>query len=578
MVKKIGRIITFLLAFSLNASVDVRMEFADLNGTAVKEVIAGVPFLLGVTVTAEEQIEDKPCVQNLSKYFYTTGGTQVTIQNINGRTTYRKQYVYQVRIDAPGTFSLGPAVVRYKGQEFCSQELLLTVAREEKNKDSSTTTDELGQAMIGMTIDNKELYPYQQTVLKVRVYVRGPVENVQPRLPAMQNIFFGKPQGPITGQTKINDKEWSYRELQIPVYSIKSGEQVIPAVVCDYAVVKPPSGPFASLQFLVGPEYERKKMVSNPISISVKSLPQGKENLRLVGSIKSFAAEVNQREAHEGDGIVLTLSVVGSVAMNFLELVPQSLPKEFKYYHSSTICQPLPNETIWCKKQFEFVLQGLQAGTYVLPSQKIEYFDAETQRFSSISTRPLTITINPAPQVNQQDDSTKFFSASVVRPCIVAHEQSVISGFRFNGLSVGWFWLLVIVLLGFVFVWELYYSIYAWLYAQRHVIRRYIAFWRAKTKLKKIVKTKQINGLYSLFVDLIAARSYRSSAGIRQSDIIEILSQSGVDSSLLSQWKIFFDRITECAFNAKDKSFDDSHSVELCNQSQWWIEQLQEKL
>ena len=220
--KRIGnqfRAVLFLFAlvmFPVLGNISFSVGYFDLNGTQLKKVGAGVPFILEVTVTGNENVAEKPEIKQLNKFFYTAGGVQTSVQMINGIITAINRYSYQVRIDKPGTYELGPIEINHHGRMLRSKAFTITVIREQESTKKEVPDE--SEALISMSTNKEQCYTYEPVMLKMRIYARGDVQQVQPQLPETKGFSVSNPIGPTSGKTTLNGKEWDYHEIEMTLY------------------------------------------------------------------------------------------------------------------------------------------------------------------------------------------------------------------------------------------------------------------------------------------------------------------------------------------------------------------------
>ena len=100
----------------------VELKIKSLEGAPIETAGIGVPFLVEVTSAGRDTYQ-KPKIAGLDTFQVQTAGIRVF--TVNGDTS--STYTYKVRIDQPGTFVIGPAVLSVNGVQSQSKAVRVTV-------------------------------------------------------------------------------------------------------------------------------------------------------------------------------------------------------------------------------------------------------------------------------------------------------------------------------------------------------------------------------------------------------------------------------------------------------------------
>ncbi len=569
--KRIGKLLLACLLFttSLFGEISFRVGLSNMQGESIKKIGAGVPFILEVSVVGNENVSEKPEIKQLNKHCYTAGSVQTSVQNINGRVTAINSYTYQVRIDNPGTYELGPIVVNHQGRLIQSKPFTVKVVRE-KDAPAPQATEETSEALITMSVNKESVYLYEPVTLKVRIYIRGEVGQVQPQLPNTEGLSVGDPIGPISGTTTLNDKQWDYHEIKMKVYPERIGDLTIPATVCNYVIAQPARNQMESMLQMFGAfNAESKRMVSNAIKLSVKPLPPHKPLVKHVGTVSAFTASVNQREAQQGDAIVLKLSLTGNVDMKKVDLKLSKFPKELKQYHSNTsVKNGKQNQT----KTFEYIVQGTKTGPITIPTQAFTFFNTKAEQYQTIRTKPIKLNILPSQYGSAVEDNDGEL--------LVEKAQSLCPNINSIRTYTITFW----YILGLIFMTWLTAMYLLYCYAQGYYVRNYLsirkkfAFYNAQKKLKHLERTQNLLSLYPLFIELVAALLQESSSSINAATMKKLLMVLQLDEKQLQEWDVFYAGIEQAAFSDDREQFKKKVVIKkLLQQADHWIKLIQKQ-
>src|SRR5205085_2139556 len=149
------------------------------------------------------------------------------------------RYSYQVRIDAIGSYILGPAVVTHQQQEFISNEARIDVVKDvgvatSNNKNNQSVES---KAFLRLMVDSESVVVGQKIGCVLRFYYQDPslsLHNISmPELPGFDIKEIGKLE---SGTAEIDGVSYRYAQWQWDMYPTKPGEFIIPAYNADYDI------------------------------------------------------------------------------------------------------------------------------------------------------------------------------------------------------------------------------------------------------------------------------------------------------------------------------------------------------
>src|SRR5262245_25157582 len=126
--KIVGNGCFFILLFSvalLNANISLRV--LDTDRSPLVQAGVGRPFLIEVSLQDVRTIGQPPVVKGLDQFVVRNSGVRIT--TMNSKVTAK--YTFEVAIDKPGTYTIGPAMVTDKNQQESSQTVRLIVGNEQ---------------------------------------------------------------------------------------------------------------------------------------------------------------------------------------------------------------------------------------------------------------------------------------------------------------------------------------------------------------------------------------------------------------------------------------------------------------
>ncbi|MBN2293870.1 MAG: BatD family protein [Pirellulales bacterium] len=141
--------------------------------------------------------------------------------------------------------------------------------------------------------------------------------------------------------------------------------------------------------------------IARPLTITIKDVPEQGRPDSYVGLVGKFSvdAALSPKKAKVGDPMTLTLKVTGQGTLENarapdLAAVPE-IAKRFKVYDAT-------EKTDSGSISFTYSLRPLEMGDEPFPSIPISYFDVEADRYETIKTDPIEISIGKAEKLSNR--------------------------------------------------------------------------------------------------------------------------------------------------------------------------------
>lgn len=550
--QRIGKLFLLLFATTLlYADPQVSVQVTDANGYETESIGVGIPFLITVEVSGETGGATSPELEVYPPIHLQSSGTSSSIRTMNGNTSVKKQYRYQSRIDNEGSYTVGPARVEKDGKEFFSEKVELKVSQKQVLPESREA------AFLKIETSKQQLFVGEKVSFSLRFYYA----NNDVRIEGIENpVFDGfkstKLKGPKTGKETVDGVVYRYQEWYSVLYPKELGEVVIPAVNAQVSVAMPQARGandlFSFMDQMMGGRSQRQVMYSNAITLKVKPLPQNESETGAVGRFSRLTSKVNLDKATEGEGIVYTLELIGDGNFAMISHPQLHVPEGLKFYDSNTHFTSLAANTY--KKDFEYVIQGIEPGTYTIESQEFTYFDTQQKAYKTLKSKPLKLTITPGnlSAVTVEKEEQRNI------PVVLDHELEdalYVTKWRFRiPRSIGWMWFFLLALIPIVFSLGLFVR-RKWREQQEKYAPHYgykNAFKHAKKKVEQCKKSGSTIELYTICKDLFAARLKLPITEISETRIERALEQGGMTHEQIATWRSFYADITAASFASSD--------------------------
>ncbi len=554
--KKIGNYLlptVLFLSFLLHAESSVSLRVLDQNGRSLKEAGIGIPFLVEVEVTSSTREEQQQPQLTIPPDLHVVHrGTSSSVRSINGSTTIQHSYSYQAVSDQEGTFIIGPATIhlgKKHGQK--SNTVTIKVGTEQKR-----TVSENKRVDVFVELRAATLEPYvgQAVPFFIRFYSASDGAHLeQLQEPTFKGFKHTALQGPATGNATVNGVAYQYLEWKSMLFPTQEGRLVIPSLLAYVTIpVQQPRGRmdmFNLVNHMFG-SGKTEQVYSNALTLQVKKLPPCESLITAVGKFTSFHAKISSPEAQTGEGVSLTLELVGEGNFQMIGHPKITLPEGLKYYDSHAKDQAL-TDTI-SKKDFEYVVQAVKPGVYEIPSQTFEYFDIKTQSYKTLQSRTVKLTVTGAVRtvkVSEEEAVSESVEKSDELPSL---EKTLKGGGDLPVQRVSWTLFLVLALLFMgPLGWRIICSL--WLsYQARNAskIGYNRAFSIARGRIKNAQKIKNESEIYHILMDLFATRLHMPRAELSEQDIETALKKAGLSDEKILEWRRFFSQVMAVTFSA----------------------------
>lgn len=581
--KRIGNIIFLLMQCSIMAAsvLDIQLRVKDAQGKALSRAVIHIPFVVEVIVTADDNGMYKPMLDGISKFHVEDQALVSTISStINGVSSVKKIYRYVLRPDKEGTFTIGPAYIDYNNQRFSSHSFPLMVGQQQAEDLKSA------EAFVRLVVDKKQGVIGEKIAFAIRFYGGKSATLSTISQPELSGFSYEPLSGPFSGSEVIDGVTWNYVEWRTDLFPKKSGSLVIPPVMALYQLPRQQRSHFGfdMIDRLFDAGNDQRNSYSNAVTIAVDELPPFAGILNGVGTFSALKALVDHAVAQEGEGIVLRLILEGDGDLNSIESLPLTMPESLKYYESKTSIEPKKDGRGNQKKIFEYIVQGVKPGHWIIPAQTFTYFDLVRHRYKQLSTDPIEITIeasqnnyhataqnNLSPSLEKKQESQAEQPSDDSAPLMTRGPWRTSDQWE---LSLRWF--MILMMLPVLIIMIGYGKRKIDYYNEHHAadVNAAAAFKHARSRLLKIKAKKSTDRLYDVFIELFARRYKLSQASVSHDWIQDLLQKKGFSEQIRTEWDLFFNALAEQAFFAQGHEYDQ----EQLQRALQWLDRLQEKL
>lgn len=437
----------------------------EISMNAPSAVQTGSPFRLEVSVNAQNADLPQPDLKN----FQVLGrSSSSSMSFVNGDMSVKRSIIYTLIAEKAGTFTVPAVTVSYKGKNYTSNSLSITVSGDDVQQGGGSQNQQSAEAdtpapqnassnlFVDVNCSKKEVFVGEQVIISASVYSRYNISGVEDvKTPGfkgfwVQDIF--NPKNITFDRKYIGNKEYLYTLWQKKaLFAQKTGTLEIEPYDITFIVSD-------------GWGFNRSKMSakSKTAKITVKPLPAGKPD-GFGGAVGNFTVSISsdKTELNLDEPMTVKVTVQGSGNFKLFETPKVDFPSAFeKFEPKSQENISANNNGISGTKTFSYMVIARQNGEFEIPGVNFSFFDPASKSYKTVSTKPLNITVK-----GERDSS--MASVSTVMKSDVENLGSDIKFIKTN-FSLGnsnkkffnsfEFWLIIILLFALfaaVILWRL---------------------------------------------------------------------------------------------------------------------------
>lgn len=391
-----GKII-FCLSIVGNVCGQATLTVTDLDGYQLKQIGIGMPFLLKVHIDRFANDSKEPTIEgiNIDGVHVEYHGTTSSIQQMAGQMTVSRSFLYRVRIDKEGTYTLGPAHIAVQGGFVDSNTVKVVVAEKQMHKHNEQVDTDY---QLTLSVDHPTVYIGQKVQLTVEATLKSDANIQSIAEPDLRGFSVAKLFGPEKEQINsdgntVHKMTWVYE-----LYPEKEGRIVIPATFIHVAMHDQQQRSLFALLHAA----KTKRIFSNSLVVNVNPLPAA-AHAHAVGVFTRFAAAIDKSTADIADAFLYTLTLQGEGDFAHIDMHNIVVPDGLRFFASTSRVENHDDGSD--AKSFEFVIQALRPGTFVIPEQQMAAFNPYTKKIDTIKTKSVEIIVTGVLQQVHTSDS-----------------------------------------------------------------------------------------------------------------------------------------------------------------------------
>lgn len=403
-------------------------------------VVKGEQFRLTYTLQGGdgEDLKAPSSIKGFEVLFGPSVSRSSSIQIINGKTTSNssESYTYILSATTEGTFTLPAATIKVDGRTYTSNTVQVKVLPPDKNAQSQNQQGGGGQpaasnstaqnisssdAFIRAIVSKAKVYEQEAFVVTFRFYTTLEVRDIgKIEFPEFDGFMVEDQDLPPTRQLKMehyNGRNYYSVDLKRSLlFPQRSGKMTIPSGKIEM-VFNVRSG--KSVQTFFGPQYVmtdvKKVMMTNPLTINVTPLPNGKP-LDFSNGVGSFTMtpSISATDIKANDAVTIKLVISGTGNMKLLKTPELKLPKDFEAYDPKiTNNLKFTDNGLTGTKTIEYLFIPRYQGTYKIPPIELPYFDTKSNSYKTLATPEYTLNVAKDPNASNANAATSYTQSDV---------------------------------------------------------------------------------------------------------------------------------------------------------------------
>ena len=413
MIRKI-KILLILLLVGYGASADnIRFTME-----APEAVAVGDQFRLSFTLNESGSDLQLPDLSNFDLLMGPSTSQSSSFQMINGKTTQSTSfsYIFVLRAKKEGKFTIRPASIKVDGKTYESNSLDIQVVKGQPQQQQSSAAQQGSQAQeatptgniskenlfVRLSLDKSSVSKGEQIRATVKLYIS---QNVplngfdELKLPSYEGFWTKEidvPQQVNFTREVYNGKIYQVGILKKTIlFPQQTGNIKIDPFEITCLVrqkVRQQQGLFDD--FFDNYRVVKAKVVSDPITVNVKDLPNQPANYSGAVGNFNFTGALDKTDIKSNEAVTLKLTVNGSGNLTLINPPKIELPEDFEAYEPKTNQNTVANDNgLSGSVSFEYLFIPRFAGNFKIPAIEFVYFNPSTRQYETRSTQAFTLNV-----------------------------------------------------------------------------------------------------------------------------------------------------------------------------------------
>ncbi len=340
--------------------------------------------------------------------------SSTSIQIVNGSMSSTKSNTFYLQPTKEGTFTIPPAVVRYKGKVYKSNSVSIKVtksavrstAANKPSAQSKSDSEISGQDLyIKTLVSKRKAYVGEQITVSYKLYFRAEVRGYdfkkQPSFPGFWKEDFEMARRPQTSREVVNGIAYNTAILKkYALFPAQIGKQSLDPIQAILEVVVKNRSRRRSLfdSFFDDPfgRTVQKVISTRPVTINVLPLPDRGKPKNFSGAVGDFtySLRADKVKTRVNDAVSLKLKIKGAGNIKMAQLPKLSIPSDIEQYEPKISFKTSKNNgVIRGEKSAEIILVPRVAGAFTIKPVPFSYFDPTEKKYKTSRAQTLSLKV-----------------------------------------------------------------------------------------------------------------------------------------------------------------------------------------
>jgi hypothetical protein len=437
--------VTFLFLVLLLTGTTTLQAQVTFRASAPNGVVKGEQFRLSYTLNQEGKDLRLPDLKGFDVLFGPSTSRSFSQSTVNGKTTSESSVTYTYILVAPeeGTFTIEPAAITVNGSSYRSNSLTVKVLPPDKTAENRqggnsgsagsgsssaapATTVSANDAFIRAIVSKNSMYEQEGFTVTFRLYTTLNITDLgKIEFPEFEGFMVEEVTIASNQQLQMeryNGRNYYTADLKKTLlFPQRSGKITIPSGRLEM-VFSVPSGKKVSTFFGTQEVMAdvKKVLVTNPLTINVKPLPEGKPlNFSNAVGTFAFAPSISTQQTRANEPVTVSVEISGTGNMKLIQNPEIKFPSNFEIYDPTVTNNfQVTTNGLTGSRKIEYLAIPRYEGDYDIPSIEFSYFDLNTHSYKTLKSPDYNLQI-------AKGDPGKASASSYVNQQNVRVEQDI---------------------------------------------------------------------------------------------------------------------------------------------------------
>jgi hypothetical protein len=346
-----------------------------------------------------------------------SSGTSSSYSWTNGRTEQSKQYNFILSPTRTGRLNIPAFRLTIDNKLYDTPQLSVVVnpvampqsrnvpSTSGRQRTRTSQQDQLSRddLLLRCTVNRDTVYVNQQVTMSMKFYYRVRLlANPEPRIP-QRTGFWAEDLGQWrSDQETLNGRDYNLAELRTALFPTAPGTQTIGSAEMNVVVDDGGSNDPFSFFNQGFPGYgggRRLTLKSDPVKVVTLPLPEAGKPADFGGAVGQYQmttlVDKNKIEVNEPLTVHIKISGTGNIKSVGIPKVPD-LPDFRTYQAGDDEKVEKVNYLVGGTKTFDQVFIPKRAGTYLLPSLRLSFFDPQARTYKTVTSEEIQVEVTPS--------------------------------------------------------------------------------------------------------------------------------------------------------------------------------------